>query len=455
MRRSLFLKIFLWFWLAIGLLVLAIVVTFVTTETEPVTARWRDLMGRALQFQAVTATQIYERDGERALAEYLKRLETTTLVRGALLDAGGRAIGGVKPPPGIEPLMEATRRTGRQEAEFYPDRTLAALQFESASGKSYVFVVEVLGGFLNRFRVPPRVRLLRVLAVLLTAGLVCYGLARHLTRPIVALRAATQRLAGGDLSTRIGASPRRDELAELGSDFDRMAERIEGLVKAQQRLVGDISHELRSPLARLGVALELARQKAGGEAGPALDRIGREADRLNELIGQLLTLARIESGTQAASREPVELDRLVREIAADAQFEAAGRNRAVRVLQCDECRVEGNAELLRRAIENGVRNAVRYTGEATEVEVALRRVGAEAQLTVRDHGAGVPEASLPQLFEPFYRVADARDRQTGGIGLGLSITDRAIRFHGGSVRAENAPGGGLRITLALPVVRPS
>ena len=451
MRRSLFLKIFLWFWAAIGVLLLAIALAFLTTESEPVTGRWRDLMGRALEFQAVTAAQIVERDGERALADYLRRLETTTLVRGALLDEDGRPIGAAKPPPDIAPLIERTRRTGRSEADFLPDRTLAALQFESQSGRRYLFVVEVLGGFLNRFRVSPRVRLVRILAALLAAGLVCYALARHLTRPIVGLRSATRQLAAGDLAARVGPSPRRDELAELGADFDRMAERIEALVRAQQRLVGDISHELRSPLARLSVALELARQKAGPEAGPALDRIGREADRLNELIGQLLTLARIESGTQQPARDAVELDRLVREIAADAGFEAAGRNRSVRLVDCDPCRTAGDRELLRRAIENVLRNAVRYTAEGTAVEVSLRRSGDEALLAIRDRGPGVPEAALPQLFEPFYRVADARDRQTGGIGLGLSIADRAIRFHGGSVRAENAPDGGLLVTLRLPV----
>jgi len=184
------------------------------------------------------------------------------------------------------------------------------------------------------------------------------------------------------------------------------------------------------------------------------DRIEREAERLNELIGQLLTLARLESGAEATEKELVNLASLVDEIAADADFEARSRHRAVRLVTSEEYTTTGNAELLRRAIENVVRNAVRYTAEGTAVEIALggQRTGGDPQavISIRDHGAGVPEAALADLFRPFYRVADARDRQTGGIGLGLAITERAVRLHGGTVTAANAPDGGLIIEIHLP-----
>lgn len=253
-------------------------------------------------------------------------------------------------------------------------------------------------------------------------GLVCLGLAWHLTAPVRRLRTAAQRLAGGDLTARVGAGPVKghDEIAALGRDFDHMAARIEELLTAQRQLLRDISHELRSPLARLNVALELARQRSGSEATGALNRIDREAERLNDLIGQLLTLTQLESGGERIAREPVSLTRLVRAIAADANFEAATRQRRVHAIVEDEIMIQGSEEMLRRGIENVVRNAVRYTAEGTQVEIAVsRRRGASGDsvvIRVRDHGPGVPEEALAGIFLPFYRVANARDRQTGGQG---------------------------------------
>jgi two-component system sensor histidine kinase CpxA len=233
-----------------------------------------------------------------------------------------------------------------------------------------------------------------------------------------------------------------------------MAQRLESMVKAQQRLLGDISHELRSPLARLGVALGLARQRSGPEAGGALDRIERESDNLNEMISQLLTLTRLESGTDGRKRTEVDLTSLVREVADDADFEARSINRGVQVVSADKCSITGVEELLRSAIENVVRNAVRFTPEGTTVEVALREQNGSgdhfAVISVRDRGHGVPEDALERIFRPFYRTEDARDRQSGGgTGLGLAITERAVRLHGGTVRASNAPDGGLAVELKL------
>jgi two-component system sensor histidine kinase CpxA len=274
-----------------------------------------------------------------------------------------------------------------------------------------------------------------------------------LTKPILRLRGVAQQLARGNLQARVGADflRRQDELADLGRDFDLMAEQLESLFTAQRRLLGDVSHELRSPLARLSVALELARRQCGDAALPSLDRIERETERLNELIGQLLALSRLESGPQPTAGERVDLAALVREIAADAAFEARARQRSVAIMELAECATTGSAELLRRAIENVVRNALCYTREGTAVELTLRREADTARLSVRDHGEGVPEAALAQLFQPFYRVAEARDRQTGGIGLGLAIAERAVRLHGGQVTAANAVDGGLFVELRLPV----
>jgi two-component system sensor histidine kinase CpxA len=233
-----------------------------------------------------------------------------------------------------------------------------------------------------------------------------------------------------------------------------MGQRLESMVKAQQRLLGDISHELRSPLARLGVALGLARQRAGMEANGALDRIERESDNLNEMIGQLLTLTRLESGTDERKPSEVDLAALVRDVAEDADFEARSLNRSVQIVWTEKCSINGVEELLRSAVENVVRNAVRYTPEGTAVEVALRRQNGGgdrfALISVRDRGQGVPEESLEKIFRPFYRTEDARDRQSGGgTGLGLAITERAVRMHGGTVEAHNAKDGGLSVELRL------
>jgi signal transduction histidine kinase len=226
------------------------------------------------------------------------------------------------------------------------------------------------------------------------------------------------------------------------------------MVKAQQRLLGDISHELRSPLARLGVALGLARQRSGPEANGALDRIERESDNLNEMISQLLALTRLESGTDGRKRTEVDLTALVREVVKDADYEARSVNRSVQVVSSDNCAINGVEELLRSAVENVVRNAVRYTPEGTAVEVALRKQNGNgdhfAVISVRDRGKGVPEEALEKIFRPFYRTEDARDRQSGGgTGLGLAITERAVRMHGGSVQATNAADGGLAIEMRL------
>ncbi len=236
-------------------------------------------------------------------------------------------------------------------------------------------------------------------------------------------------------------------------DFDAMAERIETLMKAQSRLLNDISHELRSPLARLNVALGLARQRAGVESADMLDRIELEAARLNELIGRILTLARLEDGEQRVPQTPVPLAELVANVAEDAEFEAQERHCHVHTsIPEGDWGVRGNDSLLHSAVENVVRNAIRYTQEGTTVEIELTREGPEAVLKVSDAGSGVPADALEKLFLPFYRLDDARGRLTGGVGLGLAITERAVRFHGGKVSAFNRAGGGLRVEIRLPLI---
>ncbi|MEI6305789.1 MAG: ATP-binding protein, partial [Deltaproteobacteria bacterium] len=294
---------------------------------------------------------------------------------------------------------------------------------------------------------------------ILAAGVTWYALFRHLTLPLRRLRKVTQQLAGGNLSARVGEGlvHRKNEIADLGRDVDRMAERIESLVSAHQRLIRDVSHELRSPLARLSVALELARQSAGPAHSAPFDRIERESYRLNELISQLLTLTKLESDSARIARENVDLSVLFEEIAVDVDYEASSCNRTVKVVSSTPVNVTGNRELLRQALENVVRNAVRYTADGTAVELTLASKkmsnGIMAVMEIRDHGSGVPESELANIFRPFYRVSDGRERESGGTGVGLAITERAVHLHGGNIKAENAVDGGLIVRIEIPIAQ--
>ncbi len=455
--RSLFLKIFLWFWLAI-ILVDGVFVAFdIWGRTRP--SHRHSMLGQIVTFYGQRAVESLEQGGVEALRQYCEKLRQTTYTQAVLFDEEGAELTGLPVPPGARNLADRAAGSGDYEVEHVANGMLAATRVLGIDGQAYVIVAEISRGPWRDTPADSAAWVWRLGAVIITGGIVCYALALYLTAPVLRLRAAARRLAAGELSVRVaaGRGRRRDEIGDLARDFDYMAERVEALVSAQQRLLRDISHELRSPLARLSVALGLARRAASVEAEVNLDRIERETERLNNLIGQLLTLSRLESGSGAPEQTAISLAQLVQEVAADAEFEAAESNRHVRVVAADECTVVGSPELLRRAIENVVRNAVQFTRAGTEVEVILRsatdKAPPRAVLEVRDHGPGVPAVELADIFRPFYRVADARERHTGGTGLGLAITAQAVRLHGGSVSANNAPEGGLLVRVELPARR--
>jgi len=503
--RSLFLKIFLWFWGAMVLIGLTVFLVVTTTLPDPLPQPWRESTGAVLAAYATAAATAWEAGDRTSVDLYLREREFKSHARLQLFDDADHALSeGREPrwrrrsPDGSaradetperrqwggpwsfgrpqelpssakwQSLRQRALRSDEAVFELAGPRVLAAQSVKIQSGRRYVIQAVLPWPRFGRPAADPRAQWLGVLVVLGVSGLVCYGLVRYLTAPMLSLRAATQRLAAGDLAARTGAAQRRrrDEVADLGRDFDSMAERIQALVMTQRQLLGDISHELRSPLARLTMALALARRHVAQgtsveETNAALDRIKRETGRLNELIEQLLQLTRLESGEVRTDPDPVELEQLVREVVTDADFEARESNRAVQVTQTQPCQVTGSGDLLRSAVENVVRNAVRYTSPGSTVEVSLlcRNEGLNktntAIISVRDHGEGVPEETLNDLFRPFYRVADARDRESGGVGLGLAITERAVRSHGGTVSAQNVPDGGLLVELRLPVTQPN
>ena len=450
--KSLFLRIFLSFWLAQALfVVLAIIVTL---AFRPRSTTWEGLRTTALN----DAVNVYEEGGESQLRQYLDNLESTQHLRAFLFDEKGIEVSGRPVPDWAIRLATGGPRMPR-DGFIIPAPPVQRDSRASSDGKHRYTLVLGLPPGPRVFFGPRGMPVPGLIIAIISSGLVCYLLSWYLTKPIVRLRAATQQLAAGDLTARAGApaSTRRDEVAGLMRDFDAMAERLETLLKAQSRLLNDISHELRSPLARLNVALGLARQRSAGENADMMERIELEASRLNELIGRILTLARLEDGEQRVPQTPVPLDELVLNVAEDAEFEAQARHCHVHtVIPEGDWGVRGNASLLHSAVENVVRNAIRYTQERTSVEIELSSEpgaqGPEAVLKVNDCGSGVPPQALEKLFEPFYRLDDARERQTGGVGLGLAITERAVRFHGGRVTARNRHEGGLQIEIRLPLI---
>lgn len=299
----------------------------------------------------------------------------------------------------------------------------------------------------------PRSEFVRLAVAAAISALICWVLARYLTGPIRRLRRASQRLAVGELSARVsdGEHYAGDEIGALGRDFDRMAERLQQARDAQQQLLRDVSHELRSPLSRLMVAVGLARQRAHGEADAELDRIESEAGRLDALIEEILALSRDLSGGEPLAMAPVDLPELLRLIIDDANFEAGDETPRVRLTATlPGVTVHGDLRLLGRAIENVIRNALKYGPAGSPVDVTLARAGNSAVVTVADSGPGVPAGQLERIFEPFHQVDAARGQATPGHGLGLAIARSAITRHGGTISAANRSGGGLLVTLTLP-----
>jgi len=362
-----------------------------------------------------------------------------------VVDRNGDELLGRQLPPGSVTHARSLARLGAVAAEEPAARHVAV------GGQEYLLFVAAPPppGFRERHPLAPWLLVVAgAFASLGFSGL----LAWYFAKPVGHLRAAFAAAADGRLEVRVQPliGRRRDEIADLGHHFDAMASRLQALIGAQRQLLHDVSHELRSPLARLQAAIGLARQDpARFEA--TLNRIEREAGRLDELVGEVLTLSRLEAGVSGATSESVDLAELVAAIADDARFEAqaAGRDLHFEAPPC-EIQAEVRAELLHRAFENVIRNAVRFTAPGTVVEVA---VGVTADkrfsLSVGDRGPGVPEGGLQAIFEPFYRSANGT--VATGFGLGLAIARRAVESHGGTITARNREGGGLCVEIRVPV----
>lgn len=450
---NLFFKIFLWFLAAIAMMVGTIVFLDWTVQTEPVASRWRSSVTSQMTIYAQTAEQIHRSEGDEGLMVFVDRIRSTlSVTEVSVFDREGDVkYGNAADTGNYGELVQRSFESGRPEIQTAPQTALAARSFVLEDGEPLVLVLRWDRPRMTPFFGDPPLRYFRFGAVLVAALLLCWALAKYLSSPIEKIRRATQKLAGGDLQTRVAdeVGNRRDELESLAKDFDIMAERLESLVTSQQRMSRDVSHELRSPLARLNVALEIAKQRSNPESGPILERIEKESTRLNEMISQLLTLSKLESGSKDFERRDIDLTAVVRSVASDADFEAQANGRTVKLSADEGIRFVGSEGLLRSAIENVLRNAARYTAQETSVNVTLRYDGERIILNVVDHGGGVPENELENLFRPFYRIGEARERTTGGIGLGLAIAEQAIKVHDGSITANNTADG-LSVTIELP-----
>jgi len=401
----------------------------------------------------IDAQRAADQQGSEGLKIWAHRMDRIEAVPILILNASGVDLLGRAVPAEI--IERISRNRDTPLAPLDRPRTRSRSLVHLPDGTEYRLFPDFESVTLGRVLQRPRVMAVPVLIAALVSAFVCYVLARYLVSPIERLRSAAEAYSAGDLTLRVGPSlgKRRDEIADLAHTFDRMAERLDILMRSHKQLLTDVSHELRSPLARLQAALGLARQRMAGANQPELDRIERESERLNELIGQLLSLARYESGVQAPNMESVDLVDIIGNIVADAAVEAQARHCEIQMNKPAAIVIDGVPALLHSAIENVVRNAVRYSAPQTTVTVNVdldTPVVGQALVRVRDHGPGVPENMLARVFEPFVRVEDDRARNRGGHGLGLAIAERAVRLHGGNISARNESDGGLTVTIQLP-----
>ena len=461
-------KVFLWFWLGVVVVSATLIgLTELTHSRAQDDRLWQEKYGPRVDLWARQETHILRTKGSVALEEYVGSFQADPGVLNYMFDASGHEVFDRDAPQPVLAIVDALMQSSGWTQRVDPSERIIAERAIDANGTPYVVVVDfpepsvlsrplfelLSADFSGR---PTSASAVRVAAVVAVAGLFCFVLARHIAAPIDRLRSATKKIAHEQLETRIDQDVlnRGDELADLGRDFNGMADRIETLVTAQRQLLADVSHALRSPLARLNVALGLARRHSVAGVGEHLDRIELETERLNTLIGQLLTMARVDSGVGLERWSVFDVAALVDEVAMDADYEAHARGCVVAVSGERNCPVNGSADLIRGAVENVVRNAVRHTADGTRVEISLERRETTRRpaviITVRDSGPGVPDKIVPRLFVPFYRGPHS-DNNQNGTGLGLAITRRVFEVHGGTATAANADGGGLVVSLELPL----
>jgi signal transduction histidine kinase len=448
--RRLFWRIFGLFWAATVVLIIAIAgITSNNFENEKLPIHDVTRMDLALNDELRTAQRALRDNGVEAMKQRVRDMLRFS-VDMYVLDADYTDVLG-RPVP--QDVIEAAKNPVQDGEGFHYNR-LRVRKLNNAQGQPvYTAVASFTGSPLLRMLYRrPNTFWMHVAAAMVISAVFSLLLAAYITAPLARIRSSARRVARGDLSARVGKLPfgRSAEILALASEFDQMAARLKELVEGQQRLIRDVSHEMRSPLSRLRVAIELAREHSNSNTTEQLDRIEREAMRLEEMISQSIQLSRMETAAQTRA-ETIALDELVADIVADAAFEAQAKPCALHIAQSMPLQVHAESDLLTSAIENVVRNAVNYTSVGSTIDLRLDRVENQARLRVRDAGPGIPPADEVKIFEPYFRTDIARQRKSGGSGLGLAIAKRAIERQGGRIRAQNADGGGLEVEIRIPL----
>jgi signal transduction histidine kinase len=452
----LFIKVFLWFWLTVlALFAIFMASRMLGTRLLPST----DVIASFAPRVADEAAHAYELGGPQEFEQFARGLVGKSALELYLIDGYGKDVLSRSIPSDSLSIVRAARSDGRVLSRFGLRSHSSSYKFTSPSGRPYVLLVRS-GLLVGRFLDSTAGGGLPLFgAVLLMVTLCCFWLTHHIVAPIQGIQSAARMVAAGDLSVRAPAeiSKRHDELAALATDFDAMVERLSAFVRSQKDLLSTVSHELRSPLTRLIMSLALLRKQSPPESEELLQRMEHDVERFDTLMGQLLTLSRLETGLSSDGRDNVDLSQLVQEVVADGDFEAHACGKSVRLQAEGDIVIEkGDQQALRSACENIVRNAIRFTAPGSEVEVILKteklNPSPEAVLSVRDYGPGVPAELLQQIFQPFFRVNEptVAPRANNGTGLGLAIALEAIRQHRGTIIASNAHPSGLEVKITLP-----
>jgi len=448
--RSLILKMFIRYWIAAGLVLLFVDLNPHEQLHRPEAT---EALSAALRLHGAALIKAYEAGGCPAAAPMVSD-STETM---SLVSSGGYPLCTPEPAAGLQSLIVDAAKSKAPIATNFRTFQVVAQSVSSPSGKPYVVLLK------SSFKKPIPYGLVPGSTTIIISGVVTVLLSILIALPIQRLRSAARDIANGHLEARVkwgkglgvvGGFPDSDVLHDLIIDFNHMAGRLQSLVAAQRLLFRDVSHELRSPLARLSVALELARVAGPPSMKVPLDRIETEVARVNDLIGQLLSLAQMETVQELSQPASLSLGELVKSVIPDVQYEANGRGCRVITRTLEDCVVYGDSIMLQRAIENVIRNAIRYTPEngvvAVDVEQLQSGGSRVAVVRVEDSGPGVPVEELTAILRPFYRVDKSRQRATGGFGVGLAIADRAVKLHSGAIKATNRSGGGLVVEIDLP-----
>ncbi|VEB35840.1 Sensor histidine kinase [Legionella sainthelensi] len=450
--RSLYWKIFISFWLAI------ILIIFTTAWIISHIVHKSSLPAQEQLFMdsyANAAVATYESGQQAALLKWLNKIGISRHMSIYLLTSTGEIIGTHVAPENVKKVAENLLQDQLSEGILKSGKLIVSHEILSTSGKFYRLAAVSEKPIYHFVGVPWAGLTIRLILAIFISGLICYLLSRYLTQPLRSLGMAAKSIAKGQLNTRVGhlRGHNKDEIAQLSAEFDRMAEQVETLVKSKERLLQDISHELRSPLARLQIALELGRKKTNHLADGEFNRMELECSRLNVLITEILDFARLEKSTTDLNFNEVDLSTLLLNIINDANFEFGNEFPRVKAGVIEPCHLLLDERLIHRAIENVVRNALHYSPATEQVTVSLKRSETLEHICIdiSDKGPGVPEDQLNRIFNPFYRVDTSRTKKTGGYGLGLAIAARAIQLHHGEIVASNNPDRGLLVRIILSV----